>query len=110
MQEVSPWITKENENMKQYPIGEQEPQKVNESEAVYNVSTAPVFTSYQMQILDSIANVKDEHDMLEIRNLIAEYFSNKALDAMDKLCNEGKLSDQTIESWQTEHMRTPYTY
>lgn len=96
--------------MKQYTMEDQEPQKVNESEVAYNVRTAPVFTGYQMQILESIANVKDEHDMLEIRNLIAEYFSNKALDAMDKLCNEGKLSDQTIESWQTEHMRTPYIY
>ena len=57
-----------------------------------------------------IANVKDEHDMLEIRNLISEYFSNKALDAMDRLCDKGKLSNETIESWQTEHMRTPYTY
>lgn len=96
--------------MKQYPVEEQESQKVNESAVAYNARTAPVFTGYQMQILESIANVKDERDILEIRDLIAEYFSNKALDAMDKLCAEGKLSDKTIESWQTEHMRTPYTY
>ncbi len=96
--------------MKQYKTDEQEPQMINESEALYNVRTAPVFTGYQMQILESIANVKDEHDMMEIRNLIAEYFSNKALDAMDKLCDDGKLSEQTVESWQTEHMRTPYIY
>ena len=96
--------------MKQYKIEEQNPQTVNESEAIYNVRTAPVFTGYQMQILESIANVKDERDMIEIRNLIAEYFSNKALDAMDKLCDEGKLFVQTIESWQTEHMRTPYNH
>lgn len=63
-----------------------------------------------MQILDCIANVKDEQTMQDIRNLIAEYFSNKALDAMDKLCDEGKLSDQTIESWSSEHMHTPYRY
>lgn len=96
--------------MKQYTIEEQEPQMVNESVAAYNVRTTSVFTGYQMQILDSIANVKDEHTMLEIRNLIAEYFSNKALDAMDRLCDEGKLSNETIESWHTEHMRTPYIY
>ena len=96
--------------MKKYTIEEQKPQTVNESAAACNVRTAPVFTGYQMQILESIANVKDEHDMLEIRNLIADYFSNKALDAMDRLCDEGKLSDQTIESWHTEHMRTPYMY
>ena len=48
--------------------------------------------------------------MREIRDLIAEYFSNKALDAMDRLCDEGKLSDDKIESWHFEHLRTPYNY
>lgn len=93
---------------KEYTYPEEKSQMVNEPAMAYNVRTAPVFTGYQMQILDSIANVKDEEEMLEIRNLIAEYFSNKALDAMDKLCDEGKLSDQIIESWQSEHLRTPY--
>lgn len=81
---------------------------LSESAAVCSARTAPVFTGYQMQILESIANVKEEQEMLEIRNLIADYFSNKALDAMDRLCDEGKLSTKTIESWHTEHMRTPY--
>ena len=70
----------------------------------------PVFSKYQMQILDSIANVKSEQELCDIKNLIAEYFSNKALDAMDKLCNEGKLSVKEIESWSSDHDRTPYVY
>ena len=70
----------------------------------------PVFSKYQMQILDSIANVKNEQELCDIKNLIAEYFSNKALDAMDKLCEDGTLSIETIQSWQSEHMRTPYKY
>lgn len=83
------------------------PQLVEEDVVGFSART-PAFTKYQMQILDSIANVRDEDEMREIRNLIAEYFSNKALDAMDKLCEDGKLSTETIESWQAEHMRTPY--
>lgn len=63
-----------------------------------------------MQILDSISRVQDENDMRAIRDLIAEYFSNKALDAMDKLCYEGKLNTATIQSWSKEHDRTPYNY
>lgn len=95
---------------KEYTYPEEKPQMASEPVMAYDVRTAPVFTGYQMQILESIANVKDENDMLEIRNLIAEYFSNKALDAMDKLCDEGRLSNHTIESWHSEHMRTPYRY
>ena len=87
-----------------------ESQMASEPTAAYGTQHAPVFSSYQMQILDSIANVHDENEMREIRDLIADYFSNKALDAMDKLCEEGKLSDAEIESWHSEHLRTPYNY
>lgn len=93
-----------------YENPENKSKMLSEPSVAYNVSTASVFTGYHMQILESIANVKDENELLEIRNLIADYFSNKALDAMDKLCGDGKLSDQVIESWHTEHMRTPYNY
>ena len=63
-----------------------------------------------MQILDSIARVKSENEIKDIRNLIANYFSEKALDAMDKLCDEGKLSTEQIESWHSAHDRIPYAY
>ncbi|MBQ0046384.1 MAG: hypothetical protein KBT33_02610 [Prevotellaceae bacterium] len=69
-----------------------------------------VFSTYQMQILDSISRVQDENEMRAIRDLIAEYFSNKALDAMDRLCSDGKLNTTIIQSWSKEHNRTPYKY
>ena len=47
-----------------------------------------VFSTYQMQILDSISRVQDENEMHAIRDLIAEYFSNKAFDAMDRQCSD----------------------
>lgn len=68
------------------------------------------FSTYQMQILDCIAKVDNDKDMKDIRDLIAEYFSNKALDEMDKLCSEGKFSTATVQSWAKEHNRIPYTY
>ena len=67
-----------------------------------------VFSPYQMQILDSIANVHSEKELCDIRDLIAEYFSNKALDEMDQLCKDGKLSTPQIQSWSKEHLRTAY--
>lgn len=95
---------------KKYTYSEEQPQMASEPATAYSINTVPVFTGYQMQILDCIANVKDDNEMKEIRNILADYFSNKALDAMDKLCDEGKLSDQIIESWHKEHLRTPYKH
>ena len=67
-----------------------------------------VFSPYQMQILDSIANVHNDNELRDIRNLIADYFSNKALDEMDQLCQDGKLSTSQIQSWSKNHLRTAY--
>lgn len=67
-------------------------------------------STYQMQILDCISQVKDEEELKEIRNLLADYFSKKALDAMDLLCEKGALDTTTIEDWSKEHLRTPYKY
>ena len=67
-----------------------------------------VFSPYQMQILDSIAGVRNDKELCDIRDLIAEYFSNKALDEMDLLCQQGKLSTPMIQSWSKEHLRTAY--
>lgn len=69
---------------------------------------AQVFSTYQMQILDSISQVRSEKELCDIRDLIAEYFSNKALDAMDSLCQMGTLTTETIQSWSKEHLRTAY--
>lgn len=70
--------------------------------------TTQVLSSYQMQILEGIANVKSTKELEDIRNLIADYFSNKALDAMDDLSSQGKISTSQVESWSMEHLRTPY--
>ena len=80
------------------------PTKVKHKEKIM----AQVFSPYQMQILDSIADVRSDKELCDIRDLIAEYFSNKALDEMDQLCKDGKLSTPMIQSWSKEHMRTAY--
>ena len=96
---------------KEYEINNEERQVASEPAAVaYNVGHNHVFSPYQMQILDSISRVKNENEMRDIRNLIAEYFSEKALDAMDELCDKGNLSTKKVESWVSGHDRTPYVY
>lgn len=62
-------------------------------------------STYQMQILDCISQIKDEEELKEILDLIAEYFSNKALTAMDLLCEKGALDTTTVENWSNEHLR-----
>ena len=38
----------------------------------------------------------------------ADYFAQRAEDDIDRLWDEGILSEEVMEEWKTEHMRTPY--
>ena len=39
---------------------------------------------------------------------LAQYYADKAEEAIDKLWEEGTINDSVIEDWKNEHMRTPY--
>ena len=54
-----------------------------------------------------MANLNEEQQM-EISDLLAHYFAEKAFDEADKLWDDGIIGEQTIEEWKNEHMRTPY--
>jgi len=46
--------------------------------------------------------------MRDIRRMLGQYFAKRAEDALDRLWDEGVLSDNVMEEWKSEHMRTPY--
>lgn len=62
---------------------------------------------YQERVVSLMANVNEEQQM-EISDLLARYFAEKAFDEADKLWDDGIIGEQTIEEWKNEHMRTPY--
>ena len=67
-----------------------------------------VFSPYQLKVINLMAHVHSEEQMAEISDLLSRYFAEKAMNELDKLWDEGKINDQTIEDWKHEHMRTPY--
>lgn len=67
-----------------------------------------VFNAAQLYILELMSRVQNENELNEIKDVLAKHFADKALDAIDKLWDEGKINDDVIQSWKHEHMRTPY--
>lgn len=67
-----------------------------------------IFSPAQLEILDLMAYVESEDTLMEIRDLLSRYFAEKAEKEIDKLWDEGTINETIIESWKTEHMRTPY--
>ncbi len=74
----------------------------------YNSVQRTIFTPAQQYILQVMASVQSEKEIEEIKNLIAQYFANKALDAIDQNIANGLYTQDTINSWANEHNRTPY--
>ena len=63
-----------------------------------------VFNAAQLQILDLMSYVESEDTLNEIRDMLSNYFAQKAEKAIDKLWDSGQINDSTIEGWKKEHM------
>ncbi|MBD2703146.1 hypothetical protein IC229_21040 [Spirosoma sp. BT702] len=51
-------------------------------------------------------NVSDDQ-LQDIRRLLADYFSQKIDSELNQLWQEKGWSEQTIENWKQEHLRSP---
>ncbi len=72
------------------------------------MKTAKSLTNLQLEILKLYSYELPESQLIEIKNILAKYFADKASDEMDRLWGENGWTDQTMEDWSNEHMRTKY--
>ncbi len=61
----------------------------------------------QLELMNAVNSIHTQSELNEFRDVIARYFAQKAQRAVDALWNEGIISNETIEAWGKEHMRTP---
>lgn len=65
-------------------------------------------SNLQLELIKVFSFDLDENQILEIKDLLAKYFADKATEEMDKLWEEQGWNEQTIEEWSKEHLRTKY--
>lgn len=66
------------------------------------------FNAAQIEILSSMARLNGDEDLAELKRVLARFFADRADKEMERLWDEGVINEQVIESWEHEHMRTPY--
>jgi len=64
-------------------------------------------TNLQLELLKLFKYNLNQKQLLEVKDLLAKYFADKATQEMDKLWEEKELTNETMDSWLNEHMRTP---
>jgi hypothetical protein len=65
-------------------------------------------TPLQLELLRIFSRNPSEQELLDIKNLIARYYAEKASDEMDRIWEQRGYTNETMEQWAKEHMRTPY--
>ena len=65
-------------------------------------------TNLQLELLKIFSYQLPDNQLVEIKNILAKYFADKASDEMDKLWQEKSWTNKTMENWSNEHLRTAY--
>jgi len=68
---------------------------------------APVLSNMQKELLKLYSTEIPEEQLQEIKYLLGNYFADKASDEMDRLWDENRWNDQTMNQWANEHNRHP---
>lgn len=72
-----------------------------------NPKAAPL-TNLQLELVKLFAKEVEEEDLRNIKQLIANYFSEKAMDMADQVWEEKEWTDEDAERMLNTKMRTPY--
>jgi len=64
----------------------------------------------QLHILEMLSRCKSQQSLKTLKKALCDFYASEAQKEMDRLWDAGIVSEQTIEEWGKEHMRTPYTH
>ena len=65
-------------------------------------------TNLQLELIKLFSYDLSERELLDVKDLLARYFANRATEEMDTLWDSQNLTDETMDEWLNEHHRTPY--
>ena len=66
------------------------------------------FNPAQVELLNTMAALRTDKDLRELKQAIAKFFAERADRELERLQDEGVVTEEDIASWDNEHMRTPY--
>ena len=66
------------------------------------------FNPAQLELLSTMASLTTEADLIELKQAIARFFAERADREMKRLWDDDTINEETLKSWEHEHMRTPY--
>lgn len=65
-------------------------------------------TTMQLELLKMFKYNLDESQLIELKELLSNYFSNKVDSEIDKIWQNKEWSNSTMDLIANQHLRTPY--
>lgn len=62
----------------------------------------------QYEVLNVLSCIDKEEDVAELKNVIVQFLNTRLQRELDRLWDNGTLTEQNMKAWESEHMRTPY--
>lgn len=64
--------------------------------------------SAQYELLNVLSCVNKEEDVAELKTVIVQFLNSRLQKEIDRLWDDGTLTEEKVAAWGDEHMRTPY--
>ena len=74
------------------------------------VEQRTILNEAQLGILRLLGRLKTVEQVNELRQIISNYYAQKATEEMDSLWDAGEWDAEKNEAVLNEHLRTPYKY
>ncbi|MBQ9363248.1 MAG: hypothetical protein IJT97_07505 [Bacteroidaceae bacterium] len=62
----------------------------------------------QYGVLNALSCINQEEDVKELKSLIVQFLNSRLQKELNRLWKNGTLTEEKVQQWGTEHMRTPY--
>ncbi|MBR1499732.1 MAG: dephospho-CoA kinase [Bacteroidaceae bacterium] len=69
-----------------------------------------VFNVGQLHILEMLNRCNTEESLEALKKALFDFYSKEVSAEADRLWESGVISDEKIEEWGKQHMRTPYIH
>ena len=73
------------------------------------MGAAKKLTNLQIELLEVFKYNLSDEQLIEIKDLLTEYFAEKVTHGIDELFEKNNWGEEKITEWSNEHMRTIYS-
>ena len=73
-----------------------------------NKAVSGGFTPAQYELINMISCLRRDEDVAALKSVLVKFLDSRLQDELDRLYDDGKLTDDCVERFASSHFRTHY--